>query len=85
VNAQLLGRKPPPDPSASNGSALRIKRANFNVSIFNAVFLSLRTIARFEAKPHVLYQHDLDAPVPNEGTMTSKAGYWQYGKILIFG
>jgi len=54
VNAQLLGRKPPPDtPSASNGSALWMKRSNFNISVFNAVFFRRRTVARFEAKPDV--------------------------------
>jgi len=52
VNTQLLGRKLPPDtPSASNGSALWIKRSNFNLSVFNAVFFRRGTVARFEAKP----------------------------------
>jgi hypothetical protein len=48
VNTQLLGRKPPPGtPSASNGSALWIKRSNFNLSVFYAVFFCRRTLARF--------------------------------------
>jgi len=53
VNTQLFGRKLPPDtPGPSNGSAVRIKRSHFNLSVFYPVFFCRRILARFEAKPH---------------------------------
>src|SRR6266436_7793147 len=81
VDAQLLGRKPPPHVLIR--STLRTKSANLNISVLNAVFFRRRTIGRFEAKPQTLYKHDRDAPVSDERTVTWNADCWQYGKTLI--
>ena len=52
VNTQLLGvRRHHPLP-VGRCDPPRIKRSNFNISIFNAVFFRRGTVARFEAKPH---------------------------------
>ena len=87
VDTQLLWCEPSPDiPRASNGYAIRINDSDFDTSVFDAVLLRRRTVARFETKPHAFQCHGLTSfNFQSIIRIDSEPNIWQYSGFLRLG